>query len=103
MLRGHLLDPSAAPAAGERVEELLRIGDLSVEQILSGRLEEPADYRQDEDEWVVVLAGSAALVVEGEQVAMGPGDWVLLEAGTPHRLERTEPGTSWLAVHLRRR
>lgn len=100
MIRGRLLDPSAAPATGERVEPLVRVRNLSVEQILSGRLPEPVDYRQDQDEWVVVLAGSAVLVLEDERLELGPGDWVLVESGAPHRLEGTEPGTSWLTVHL---
>ena len=71
-----------------------------MEQILSGELEEPPDYRQDQDEWVVVLSGSATLDVDGERLELGAGDWVLLPAGTPHRLARTERGTTWLAVHL---
>jgi mannose-6-phosphate isomerase-like protein (cupin superfamily) len=100
VLRGRLLDPSAAPADGEAVEPLVRVRNLAVEQILSGRVETPVDYRQDQDEWFVVLAGSAVLVVEGERLELAPGDWVLLESGIPHRLEQTEPGTSWLTVHL---
>jgi cupin 2 domain-containing protein len=100
VLRGRLLDPSAAPATGERTTELLRLRNLAVQQILSGEFEEPVDYCQDQVEWVVVLAGSAVLVVDGERLELGPGNWVLLEAGTAHRLEWTEPGTSWLAVHL---
>ncbi len=69
-----------------------------VEQILSGRLAAPQDYVQDHDEWVVVLAGGAVLEVDGVAHELGVGDWWLLPAGTPHRLVRTEPGTSWLAV-----
>ncbi len=100
VLRGRLHDPSSAPADGERVEPLVRVRNLAVEQILSGRLPAPVDYRQDQDEWVVVLSGSAVLDVDGERLELGPGDWVLLESGTPHRLESTERETSWLAVHL---
>lgn len=101
MLRGRLLDPSAAPATGERIEEVVRVRNLAVQQILSGELPAPVDYRQDQDEWVLVLAGSAVLVVDGERLELRLGDWVLVESGTPHRLESTEPGTSWLTVHLR--
>ncbi len=102
MLRGRLHDPSAAPATGERVETIVRVRNLAVEQILSGRLDAPVDYRQDDDEWVAVLAGSAVLVVDGDRIELGPGEWVLVEAGTPHRLEAAEPETNWLAVHLHR-
>jgi mannose-6-phosphate isomerase-like protein (cupin superfamily) len=99
-LRGRLLDASAAPERGERVRELARVGNAVVEQILSGELERPVDYCQEQDELVVVLAGAAVLDVAGERVDLGAGEWMLLPAGTPHRLLHTEPGTNWLAVHV---
>jgi cupin 2 domain-containing protein len=71
-----------------------------IEQILSGPDVEPADYLQDQDEWITVLAGSAALQVGDERVDLGAGDWVLLPAGVPHRLLEVESGTNWLAVHV---
>ncbi|HTT85853.1 MAG TPA: hypothetical protein VMF60_00675, partial [Acidimicrobiales bacterium] len=42
--------------------------------------------------------GGATLEIGDERLEMGPRDWVLLPAGTPHRLVATDPGTSWLAV-----
>ena len=65
---------------------------------MSGRLVDPVDYPGDVDEWVVVLAGRAQLEVAGTRLTLDAGDWVLLPAGTPHRLAETEPGTSWLTV-----
>ena len=44
------------------------------------------------------MDGGAVLDVEGERIDLGPGDWVLLPAGTPHRLVETQPRTSWLTV-----
>jgi len=96
--RGRLDPPDRAPAAGETVRALARVGAVRVEQILSGHLAAPVDYLQDADEWVVVLAGRAALDVAGERVDLTAGDWVHLPAGTPHRLLETQPGTSWLTV-----
>ena len=72
----------------------------SIEQILSGRLEAPADYLQEQDEWVVVLAGAATLEVGGETVELAAREWLFLPSGLPHRLVRTEPGTEWLAFHV---
>jgi cupin 2 domain-containing protein len=100
VVRGRLLDPDAAPARGEAVHEVAGIRNLALRQILSGRLDGPVDFVQDDDEWVMVLAGHAVLEVDDETVELGPGEWVLLPRGTPHRLLRTEPGTSWLAAHL---
>jgi cupin 2 domain-containing protein len=101
-VRGRLLDKGAAPVRGEIVDELARLGEgARIEQIISGELDAPVDYDQDHDEWVVVLSGRAALEVDGQQVDLFAGEWVLLPAGMPHRLMRTQPGTTWLAVHGR--
>ena len=97
-VRGSLRAPSAAPARGEDTHTIARVGDVVVEQILSGALDAPVDYRAAVEEWVVVLAGRAHLDVDGAAIALEAGDWLLLPAGTPHRLVRTDAGTSWLTV-----
>jgi cupin 2 domain-containing protein len=96
--RGRLSPPNAAPATGETVERLADFDHAVVDQILSGRLDGPVDYRQDESEWVLLLHGEATLDVEEERLQLEAGDWVLLPARTPHRLIETRPGTSWLTV-----
>lgn len=98
--RGRLLDSSSAPADGERVDEVVRVGELLVEQILSAVPDTPVEFLQDHDEWVLVLDGGAVLEVDGEVLELGPGDWVLLPAGAPHRLLDNARGTNWLALHL---
>lgn len=98
--RGRLRGGAEAPEVGEEVESLLALPGIAIEQILSGTLAEPADYRQARDEWVVLLEGSARLVVEGEDVEIGAGEWLFLPAGVGHRLVSTAPGSSWLALHL---
>jgi cupin 2 domain-containing protein len=70
------------------------------EQILSGADVKPEDYLQDQDEWVVVLAGRAVMEVAGDRVELAAGDWVLLPAAVPHRLVEVDAGTNWLAVHV---
>jgi cupin 2 domain-containing protein len=95
---GRLRSSAGAPPTGEDTHRLADFDGAVVDQILSGSLDGPVDYRQDEDEWVVLLDGGATLDVEEDRLHLGPGDWVLLPAGTPHRLVETEPGTSWLAV-----
>ena len=98
--RGRLLDTSEHPPEGERFHRLAEVRNVIVEQILSSDDVEPVDYDQPQDEWVVVLAGDATLEIEGEQVELTTGDWLLLPAHTPHRVLRTAAGTSWLAVHV---
>ena len=98
--RGALRPATDAPATGEWSGTLVATRNLVVEHILSGASDQPVDYRQEADEWVAVLAGAAVMEVEGERLEMGPGDWVFLPGGLPHRVVRTAAGTSWLAVHL---
>ena len=100
VLRGRLSTGADAPAHGERSHQIARMRNAVVEEILSGRLDGPVDYVQDQDEWVVVLEGGAVLDVGDEHLDLGPGDWVLLPAAVPHRLVETSPGTRWLAVHV---
>jgi cupin 2 domain-containing protein len=86
--------------SGEHVEELVQVGEVVIEQILSGVVDRPVDYAQDHDEWVVLLGGAAELEVDGERLSLEQGDWVLLPRQTPHRLIRTAQGTNWIAVHV---
>ena len=98
--RGRLEDGSAAPGGGERFATLAALRGVRIEQILSGELAEPVSFEQAHDEWVVVVEGGATMIVDGAEVVLGPGDWLLLPAGCPHTVVETRPGTSWVAVHV---
>lgn len=103
---GRLDDGGGAPAKGERFDILADLaggGPVVVELITSSDAPDTTPYVEDHDEWVVVLEGEAALEVEVTEHRLGPGDWVLLPAGTPHRVLRTAAGTRWLAVHAHAR
>jgi cupin 2 domain-containing protein len=97
---GRLLGPDATPPHGEHFETLATVRNVVVEQILSSADDNPETYVQTQDEWVVLLAGSASLDVGGEPIDLDAGDWVVLPAGVPHRVTRTAAGTQWLAVHV---
>jgi cupin 2 domain-containing protein len=76
---------------------------VHVERIVStGQASPPGLVAQHRDEWVVLLDGEAELRYEdGEALRLGPGDYVLIPAGTRHRVEwtRADPPCVWLAVH----
>jgi cupin 2 domain-containing protein len=99
-VRRSLFADTVAPGTGERFEELVRCRNVTIERIVSSDAPEPGDYVQPQDEWVAVLEGSADVEVSGMVHALGPGDWLWLPAGTPHRVLRTTRGTVWLAVHI---
>ena len=95
MVQRGRLDPTP-PGRGERIDRLFP----GVEHIVSGAVDVPVDYLQDTDEWVVLLAGSARVDVDGEDLSLAVGDWVVLPAGVPHRVVDVAVGSRWLAVHV---
>lgn len=88
------------PGSGEVMTELVRSGGVVIEEITSSSSVDPVTYDQEQDEWVMVLQGSAELEVEGQPVHLEAGDWIWLPAHTLHRVARTEAGTRWVAVHV---
>ena len=92
------LDPTA-PLAGERFVDLADLGTARVEHIVSSDSPDPTEQVQEWDEWVLVLSGAAQLEIRGHRHDLTAGNWVLLPAGTPHRVLRTDAGTQWIAVH----
>jgi cupin 2 domain-containing protein len=96
---------TALPPAGpeEVVETLLTRGVVRIQRIVStGQASPPGFwYDQDEDEFVVLLAGAATLsFADGRELAMRPGDVVDIPAHCRHRVESTQadPPTLWLAI-----
>jgi mannose-6-phosphate isomerase-like protein (cupin superfamily) len=101
----NLLAKLPSAKRGEVFTELASAGRVRVERIVSGGQATPEDkpFKQDADEWVVLLAGSAAIRFEdSEEAALKPGDHLLIPAGTRHWVTRTDPDepTVWLAVHF---
>ena len=101
----NLLAVSGLPLEEECFEDILRSQNVRVERIIScGQASAPGFwYEQDEDEWVLILHGSADLLTKDGNGAktlwqLQLGDCLLLKAGQKHRVERTDKLTIWLAV-----
>ena len=101
----NLFEDVPARADKEIFTELVRRGGVRIERIVSTGQSTPADepHCQGHDEWVLLLAGSAGLRIEGEgERALRPGDHVLIAAHRSHWVTWTakdEP-TVWLAMHF---
>ncbi|WP_206999066.1 cupin domain-containing protein [Trinickia mobilis] len=99
------LPPAADLAAAETFDELLSRPGVRIERIVSGGQGSPPGfwYCQPGGEWVVVLAGAAGLLLEGEpkERVLRAGDFVDIPANCRHRVEWTDDDmpTIWLAVH----
>lgn len=96
----NLYDHTAPPEKGERFDELFRHRNLVIERIVSSADIQPTQYRQAQDEWVVLLRGEAELDVAGKKVRLEAGQHLFIPAGVPHTVTRTSDGAMWLAVHL---
>jgi cupin 2 domain-containing protein len=98
---------SLPPAiSGEVFETIAGAGDVRIERIVSNGQSTPEGewYDQEQDEWVLLLAGSAGLLFEDspEPVILAAGDHLLIPAGCRHRVTWTDTvGTTvWLTVHF---
>lgn len=77
-----------------RIERIVSFGQASAPDFW---------YDQAENEWVLVLEGSAELSIESNLIHLKPGDYILIPAGVRHRVERTDllVKSVWLAVFYR--
>lgn len=90
---------------GEIFMPILQADDVRIERIVSrGQASPPGFwYDQELNEWVLLMKGSASLrFADGREVALAPGDHLLIPRHVRHRVERTDPDeeTVWLAVHF---
>lgn len=91
-------------SSSREVTDVLAHGEHSrIERIVShGQASPPGFwYEQSEDEFVILLRGSATLAfADGEEHALEPGHWLLIPARCRHRVVATavNEDTVWLAV-----
>ncbi len=91
----------------ELFETIVSTFVLRIERIVSRGHRSPDDfwYDQEENEWVIVVKGSAILRFEdrSESITMNPGNFIEIKKHRRHRVEWTDPDqeTVWLAVHYK--
>ena len=104
MRRNNLLADIPAGVADELTELIAQNRNMRIERIVSKGHKSANGfwYDQDEDEWVAILSGAARLQFEGdtEEIALSPGDHILIPAHMKHRVSWTSPDeeTIWLAL-----
>ena len=90
----------------EIFEDIILNNILKIERIISypGKIEDNKWYDQDNDEWVILLKGSATLEFENNKLLqLNPGDYLFIPAHLKHKVKETnqyEP-TIWLAAHFK--
>ena len=105
MITGNVLANVPHDLRDEQSDVLLSVPNVRIERIVSIGHASPADewYGQDRAEWVLLLAGSAALIFEGEAepILLEPGSYLHIPAHARHRVAWTDRSvaTIWLAIH----
>lgn len=98
----NILDQIPETADQELFTTLLSARDIRIERIVSFGQTSPDGfwYDQPENEWVVLLEGSAQLRIEDRLIDLSPGDSLNIPSRTRHRVEKTSQTgrTIWLAV-----
>ena len=108
MIRGgNMFAELPAPALDEATSILAEWPGARIERIVSTGQASPPGFWYDQDwtEWVVVLSGSAGLMIEDESAPriLAPGDYVEIPPHVRHRVEWTDADepTVWLAVQAK--
>jgi cupin 2 domain-containing protein len=101
-MKQNLFDQVPEKAPKELFTELLSANDIRIERIVSFGQVSPNGfwYEQAENEWILLLEGSAQIRFDNRLIALAPGDYLNIQAGTRHRVEKTatDGRTVWLAV-----
>ncbi|QDF28681.1 cupin domain-containing protein [Halarcobacter anaerophilus] len=86
----------------EQFFDLLKKDNIRVEKIVSNGQISPNDfwYKQDENEFVIILKGEAVLEFEDKEISLKVGDYINIEANVKHRVKYTskDETTLWLAI-----
>ena len=91
----------------ELIEAILQASNFRIERIVSQGHCSPEGfwYDQNENEWVILLKGSAGLRFDDKEelVVLHPGDYIQIPRHLKHRVEWTDADqeTVWLAVHYK--
>ncbi|MGO9114511.1 MAG: cupin domain-containing protein [Thermoguttaceae bacterium] len=105
MYAKNILDGIPDDLPEELFMTILQAHGLRVERIVSHRHASPAGFwhDQDDNEWVMILQGTAAVQFEGdaEPIELQHGSFLNIPAHARHRVVWTDPNekTVWLAIH----
>lgn len=88
----------------EVFEQIINSDNVKIERIISKghHSSESGWYDQEQNEWVMILAGEAILsFIDGSDITMKKGDYINIPAHKKHKVKWTAPNveTLWLAVY----
>ena len=105
LISGNLFADVPSAASAEQFTALLSTPNIKIERIVSHGQASPDGcwYDQSDNEWVLMVAGAAVVLIEGEDEPrrLTAGHHLNIPAHTRHRVTWTDPSqpTIWLAIH----
>jgi cupin 2 domain-containing protein len=97
----NILDYEIPLIDDEKFITQLQHKNVEIKTIVSNTLSTKQTFKQDCDEWVVVLSGCAKLEIDGVVYKLKKGDSLFIEANKEHTLLKTKKVVVWLAVYIR--
>jgi cupin 2 domain-containing protein len=97
----NIFDVTVPEIDHENFRTLLEHKNVEIKTIVSNTLKTPQTFKQDKDEWVVVLKGCAKLEINGIVHKLKAGDSLFIPAQTQHILQKTKKVVVWLAVYIK--
>ncbi|MCL2925653.1 MAG: cupin domain-containing protein [Trichodesmium sp. MAG_R04] len=86
----------------EIFNNLLSHKNVKINKIISPLNFTSEEFIQDEDEWVILLQGSAILEINYKTSKLVKDSYIFIPAKTPHKIISTDSKieTIWLAIHI---
>lgn len=99
---GNIYLPSYNSLPEEVFETIVDNASVRIERIVSQGHKSPDDfwYNQAQNEWVLVIQGSAKIQFEEKVISLNKGDYLNIPAHVRHRVLKTDSNelTIWLAI-----
>lgn len=90
------------PQEEEIFDVITQNKNIKIERIVSTGQSSPDNfwYKQEQNEFVLLISGNAELEFENHTVTLTKGDYLLIPSGVKHRVKSTDDSnhTIWLAV-----
>ena len=85
----------------ESFQTLLSHKNVEIKTIVSNTLSSPQTFKQECDEWVVVLQGCAKIEMDGIIHKLKKGETLFIPVNKEHKLLKTKKVVVWLAVYIK--
>lgn len=75
--------------------------NVKIKRIVSNTLKTEQTFKNDTDEWFVVLDGCAKIEIDSVVYKLKKGDSLFIQADKKHKLLKTKKVVVWLAVYVK--